>query len=216
MNGDDHVKTFWGTCFVCGEQGHEKDRCPTREESDKKATAQPQRSSSAIAPSAGVSTRARLRAPSSASSSIPQGPTGRTCSAVARKSAVSYRTVSVETQEKEEGHADQVQGRLDMCLEQIEMLRTELVGTVPDDPHAQAGVTMTHAQTLCGVTPPVGASSRRLILSGDVQRIGVTRSVDIEEPSGGAKGVDIETLKYHCGAELVARGGKTSSRLGCR
>ena len=38
VNGDDGVKTFWDTCFVCGEQGHNKDRCPTREESDKKAT----------------------------------------------------------------------------------------------------------------------------------------------------------------------------------
>ena len=71
---------------------------------------------------------------------------------------MSYRTVSVETQEKEKGHADQVQGRLDMCLEQIEMLRTELVGTAPDDPHTETGVTMTHARTLCGVTPPVEAS----------------------------------------------------------
>ena len=35
------------------------------------------------------------------------------------------------------------------------------------------------------------------------------RGVDIEERSGGVKGVDIEPLKYHCGAELVARGGKT-------
>ena len=60
----DGVKTFWGTCFVCGEQVHTKDRRPTRTESDKKATAQCQRSSSAIAPSAGVSTGAKLRAPS--------------------------------------------------------------------------------------------------------------------------------------------------------
>ena len=56
VNVDDGVKTFWGTCFVCGEQGHKKDRCPARTESDKKATAQPQRSSTAIAPSAGIST----------------------------------------------------------------------------------------------------------------------------------------------------------------
>ena len=122
---------------------------------------------------------------------------------------MSYRTVSVETHEKEEGHADQVQGRLDMCLEQIEMLRTKLVGMAPDDPHAGAGVTMTHARKLCGVTPPVGSSVGGLITSGDVERIGVTRGVDIEERSGGAKGVDIEFLKYHCGAELVAHGGKT-------
>ena len=108
VNGDDGVKTFWGTCFVCGEQGHKKDRCPTRKESDKKATAQPQRSSSAITPSVGVLTGARLRAPSSASSSVTQGPASRMRSAVAGKPAVSYRTVSVETQEKEEGHADQV------------------------------------------------------------------------------------------------------------
>ena len=60
----------------------------------------------------------------------------------------------METQEKKEGHADQMKGRLDICLEQIEMLRTELVGTAPDDPHAEAGETMTHAQKLCGVTPP--------------------------------------------------------------
>ena len=49
------------------------------------------------------------------------------------------------------------------------MLRTELVGTAPDDPHAEAGVTMTHARKLCGVTPPVGASVGGLIPSGDVE-----------------------------------------------
>ena len=85
VNGDDGVKPFWGTCFVCGEQGHKQDRCPTRKEGDKKATAQLQRSSSAIAPSAGVSTGARLRGPSSASSSVPQGPASSTRSAVAGK-----------------------------------------------------------------------------------------------------------------------------------
>ena len=214
MNVDDGVKTYWGTCFVCGEQGHKKDRCPTRTKSDKKATAQPQRSSSAIAPSAGISTGARLRAPSLASSSVPQGPASRTRSAVAGRPAVSYRTVSVETQEKEEGHADQVQGRLNMCLEQIEMLRTELVGTAPDDPRAETGVTMTHARKLCGLTPPVGANLGGLIPSGDVEQICVTRGVNIEERSGGAKGVDIEPLRYHCGAELVARGGKALEPLG--
>ena len=167
VNVDDGVKTFWGTCFVCGEQSHKKDRCPTRTESDKKATAQSQRSSSAIGPSAGVSTGARLCAPSLASSSVPQGPASRTRSVVAGKPAVSYRTVSVETQEKEEWYADQVQGRLDICLEQIEMLRTELVGTAPDDPHAESGA-MTHARKLSGVTPPVGASVGGLIPSGDV------------------------------------------------
>ena len=120
----------------------------------------------------------------------------------------------METQEKEEGHADQVQGRRDMCLEQIEMLRTELAGTAPDDPHAEAGVTMTHARKLYGVAPPVGASVGGLISSGDVERIGVIRGVDIEERSGGAKGVDVEPLRYHCGAELVARGGKTMEPLG--
>ena len=91
VNVDDNVKTFWDTCFVCGEQGRKKDRCPTRTESDKKATAQPQRSSSAIAPSAGVSTGARLRAPSLASSSVPQGLASRTRSAVAGKPALSPR-----------------------------------------------------------------------------------------------------------------------------
>ena len=94
------------------------------------------------------------------------------------------------------------------------MLRTELVGTAPDDPHAEAGVTMTHAQNLCGVTPPVGASVGILIPSGDVERIVVTRGADIEDYSGGVKGVDIEPLKYHCGAELVTRGGKTMESLG--
>ena len=83
----------------------------------------------------------------------------------------------METQEKEEGHADQVQGCLDICLEHIEMLRTELVGTAPDDPHAEAGVTMTHARKLCGVTPLVGASVGGLIPSRDVERICVTRGV---------------------------------------
>ena len=62
-----------------------------------------------------------------------------------------------------------MQGRLDMCLEQIEILRTELVGTVPDDPHAEAGVTMTYAQKWCGITPPVGASVGGLIPSEGVE-----------------------------------------------
>ena len=78
------------------------------------------------------------------------------------------------TQQKKEGHVDQVQGFLDICLEQIEVLRTELVGTVPDDPHAEAWVTMTHARKLCGVTPLVGAIVGGLIPSGDVERICVT------------------------------------------
>ena len=94
------------------------------------------------------------------------------------------------------------------------MLRTELVGTAPDDPHAEAGVTMTHARKLCGVTPPVGASVGGLIPSGDVERICVTRGVDIEERSRGAKGVAIEPLRYRCGAELVGRGGKALEPLG--
>ena len=67
------------------------------------------------------------------------------------------------------------------------MLRTELVGTAPNDPHAGGGVTMTHARKLCGVIPPVGASVGDLIPSGDVEHIGVTPGVDIEERSGGAK-----------------------------
>ena len=179
MNGDDGVKTFWGTCFVCGVQDHKKDRCPTRKEGDTMVTAQPQRSSSAISPSAGVSTGARLRAPSSASLPVPQASASRTRSPVAGKPAVSCRTVLVENQEKEEGHADQVQGRLVMCLEQTEMLCTELVGTATDDSHAEAGVTMTHARKLCGITPPVGASVGGLIPSGDVERMGMTRGVDI-------------------------------------
>ena len=207
VNGDGGVKTFWDNCFLGG------DRCPTRKESDK-ATALPQRSSSAIVPSAGVSTGARLRTPSSASSSVPQGPASRTRSDVAGKPAVSYRTVLVETQEKEEGHADPVQRRLDMCLEPIEILCTELVGTAPGEPHAEAKITMTHARNLYGVTSPVGSSVGGLIPSGNVERIGVTRGVDIVEHSGGAKEADIEPLKYHCGAELVARGGKTMESLG--
>ena len=44
----------------------------------------------------------------------------------------------------------------------------------PDDPHAEAGVTMTHARKMCGVTPLVGASVGGLIPSGDVERICVT------------------------------------------
>ena len=187
VNGDHGVKTVWGICFVCGEQGRKKDHCPTRKESDKKVTAQPQRPSPVIAPSTGVLTGSRLSAPSSASSYVPQGPASRTRSAGAGKPAKSHRAASVETQEKGEGHADQVQERLDMCLEQIEMLRTELVGTAPDDPHAEAGVTMTHAQSLCGVTSPVGASVGGLIPSEDVERIQATRGVDTKERSGGAK-----------------------------
>ena len=38
--------------------------------------------------------------------------------------------------------------------------------------------------------------------------------MDIEERSGGVKGVDIEPLKYHCGVKLVARDGKTMEPLG--
>ena len=57
-----------------------------------------------------------------------------------------------------------------MCLEQIKILRTELVETAPDDPHAEAGVTMTHAQQLCSVTPLVGVSVvGGLIPSRDVE-----------------------------------------------
>ena len=102
--------------------------------------------------------------------------------------------------------ADQVQGRLDMCLEQIEMLHTELVGTVPDDPHAGGGVTMTHARKLCAR----GSERRRF---DSVRGHGVTRGVDIEERSGGEKRVDIKPLKYHCRAKLMARGGKTMEPL---
>ena len=36
----------------------------------------------------------------------------------------------------------------------------------------------------------------------------------IEDRSGGAKGVDIEPLRYHCGAELVACDGKTLEPFG--
>ena len=97
VNVDDGVKTFWGTCFMCG------DRCLTRTESDTKATAQPQRPSSAIAPSAGVSVGARLRAPSLASSSVPQGPASRTRSAVAGKPTVSYRTVRWKPKRRKKG-----------------------------------------------------------------------------------------------------------------
>ena len=93
------------------------------------------------------------------------------------------------------------------------MLRTELAGTAPDEPHAEAEVIMMHAQKLCDVTPPVGASVGGLIPSGDVERICLTRGVDIEEHRDGAKGVGIEPLKYHCGAELVARGSKTMKPL---
>ena len=100
-----------------------------------------------------------------------------------------------------------------MCLEQIEVLRTGLVRTAPDNPHTEVGVTMTRARELCGVTPRVGASVGGLNTLGDVERICVTRGVDIEERSGGAKTMDIEPLKYHCGAELVARGGKAMEPL---
>ena len=62
-----------------------------------------------------------------------------------------------------------MQGRLDICLGQIEMLRTKLVGTAPEDPHAEAGGTMTHARKLCGVTLLVGASVGSLIPYGDVE-----------------------------------------------
>ena len=110
---------------MCEEQGHNEDSCPTCKESDKQATAQSERSRSAIAPFSEVLTRARLRAPSVASFSVPQGPASRTGSTVAGKPAVSYRIVLVETQEKKAGHADQVQERPDICLKQIEMLCTE-------------------------------------------------------------------------------------------
>ena len=44
----------------------------------------------------------------------------------------------------------------------------------------------------------------------------MTWGVDIEERSGGVKKVNIEPLKYHCGAELLARGGQTMESLGLR
>ena len=94
------------------------------------------------------------------------------------------------------------------------MVRTGLVGTAPDDLHAEARVTMTHARKSCDETSSVGASVGGLIPSGGVERIGVTRGMDIRELSGGPKAVDIELLNYHCGAELVARGGKTMEPLG--
>ena len=84
----------------------------------------------------------------------------------------------------------------------------------PDDPHAEAGVTMTYTGILCGVAPPMGASLGGLNTFGDVGRIGVARGVDIEKRSCETKGVDIEPLKYRCGAELVARGGKPMEPLG--
>ena len=60
----------------------------------------------------------------------------------------------------------------------------------------------------------MGASVGGLIPSGDVEQIYVTRGVDIEKRSGGTKGVNIEPLRYHSGAELVTRGGKTLEPLG--
>lgn len=42
-------------CFKCGQQDHEKARCPILRGGDKKTTVQPQRKASATAPSAGVS-----------------------------------------------------------------------------------------------------------------------------------------------------------------
>ena len=53
-----------------------------------------------------------------------------------------------------------------MCLEQVEMLRTELVGTAPDDLHARTGVTMMRDRKSSGVTPPVGASVGNLFRPG--------------------------------------------------
>ena len=94
------------------------------------------------------------------------------------------------------------------------MLRTELVGTAPDDPHEEDGLTRTHAQKLCGTTSSVGARVGGLNPSGDVERIGATREMDIEERIGGAKGVDIKPLKHHCGAEQVACGGRTMEPVG--
>ena len=58
--------------------------------------------------------------------------------------------------------------------------------------------------------PARGSERRGFDSVGDVERIGVTRGVDIEERSVGAKAVDIGPLKYHCEAELVALGGKTT------
>ena len=184
MNDDDSVKTFWGICFVCGEQGHEKDRCPTRKENDKKVTAQLQRSNSAIAPSPGVSTGARLRALSSASSSVRKSPASRTRSAVAGKLAVLYRTISVETREKEVGGADQVQGRLDMCLEQIEMLRTELVDGAGRPTCGGRGYDDSRSKTVRR-NPARGSERRRFDSVRGRRTNRYARGVDIEERSGG-------------------------------
>ena len=43
----------------------------------------------------------------------------------------------------------------------------------------------------------------------------MTQGVDIEERSGGARGENIERLKYHCGTELVAHGSDNMEPLSC-
>ena len=98
----------------------------------------------------------------------------------------------METQEKEGGYADQMQGRLDMCLEQIEMLRAGLVGTAPDDPHAEAVGTKAHVRKLCGVTLLVGANVGGLISSEDVEHIDSVR---------GRRAHMCDTRRGHKGAQ---------------
>lgn len=135
---------FGPLIFESGEQRHKKGRFPTLLNGDKKATTQPPRSSLSTALSAGASAGVRLRAPASASF-VPQGPASRTCSAIAWKPALSYRAVLVGTREKEKVHVDQVQERLGMYLEHIEMLRVELARTESDDSPVEAGLTTTDA-----------------------------------------------------------------------
>ena len=69
------------------------------------------------------------------------------------------------TQEKEKVHADEVQERLGMNLEQIEILRMELVGTELDDPPGEVGVITTHAWRIWRRNPTRGGERRRFGLA---------------------------------------------------
>ena len=196
-------RTFWGAYYACGEQGHTKAQCPTRKGRDKKAAGQQQTSSSVTTPSSSASVGTRPRAPASASSSVAQGPASRTRSAVSGKPTVSHRAVLVGSQDKGNGHADSVQDRLGVCLEQIQMLRMELVGTEVHDSPADDGMSKACARRMGCVTTPNGEDS------------GVG-SEALPGGSLGGAGVDMEPLQYHCGADLVVPGGVTLAPLGLK
>lgn len=69
-------------------------------------------------------------------------------------------------------HADRVQEHLNMCLEYIQILRKDVVGTELDEPPAGARVVMTLARKIGDVALSEGAGADCLAPREDVTRRG--------------------------------------------